>query len=216
MPPQAFALALGASIYPPALAAVIALSRGEHFRSRIFAFVLAAILVTYSIGVVLLLVLVQLGTVDPLQRSPSATVDLVLAAVLVAAAIVLRRKRPKPSEPDRESKIDRYLKSRRLAFALGVALYVLPSPIYVAAVKTIADTQLPTSRQLLTLAAAVVVMLWLVELPMLMLVLAPARATSLLESTNLWFARHGRQLAVVLCLAAAAYLAVKGLVDLLE
>jgi hypothetical protein len=35
-------------------------------------------------------------------------------------------------------------------------------------------------------------MLWLVELPMLMLLVVPDRATSTLERINAWFARNGR------------------------
>ena len=40
---QALALAFAASIYPPAVAAVIALGRGAEVRSRVFAFVLAVL-----------------------------------------------------------------------------------------------------------------------------------------------------------------------------
>ena len=76
MPPQALALAFGASIYPPAAAAVIALGRGPQVRSRVFAFVLAATLITYALGAVMLLVLVELGINGPSHYSPSAAVDL--------------------------------------------------------------------------------------------------------------------------------------------
>ena len=79
---------------------------------------------------------------------------------------------------------------------LGVTLYVLPSPIYVAAVKTIADAQLSKSSELLALAATVAVMLWLIEVPMLMLLAMPDRASGLLERANLWFTENGRLLAV--------------------
>jgi hypothetical protein len=57
-------------------------------------------------------------------------------------------------------------------------------------------------------------MLWLVELPMLMLLVVPDRATSTLERINAWFARNGRQLAMLACLGAGAYLVTRGLVDL--
>ena len=98
---------------------------------------------------------------------------------------------------------------------LGITLYVLPSPIYIAAVKTIADAQLSTSSELLALVATVAVMLWLIEVPMLMLLAVPDRASSLLERTNLWFTEHGRLLAVIVSAGAGVYLIVKGLVDLL-
>ena len=48
----------------------------------------------------------------------------------------------RPRAASAPSKIERYLQSRRLAFVLGIILYVLPSPIYIGAVKAIADAHL--------------------------------------------------------------------------
>lgn len=247
MPPQALALAFGASIYPPAAAAVIALGRGPQVRSRVFAFVLAAVLITYALGAVMLLLLVELGVNGPSHYSPSAAVDLAIGLGLLALAAWLYRKRARPvstakpssSEPSESSpgppstgslpgpsssqssssapsKIERYLSSRRLAFVLGLTLYVLPSPIYIAAVKTIADASLSTSGELAALAVTVGVMLWLIELPMLLLLVVPERAAGVLERLNLWFARNGRVLAIVAAVAAGVYLLVRGLSGLLS
>ena len=221
MPPQALALALGASIYPPAAAAVIALGRGPQVRSRVFVFVLAAALVTYALGAVMLLLLVELGVNGPSHYSPSAAVDLAIGAGLLVLAAWLYRKGPRQASPaasssSQPSKLERYLSSRRLAFVLGLTLYVLPSPIYIAAVKTIADASLSTSGELAALALTVVVMLWLIELPLLILLVVPARAASVLEHVNLWFARNGRALAIAASLAAGGYLLVMGLSGLLS
>ncbi len=82
------------------------------------------------------------------------------------------------------SKIARYLRSRRLAAVLGFVLYVVPSPIYVGAAKAIADTKLSNASELLGLLAVVAVMLWMIELPMLMLVIIPGRAEHTLDRTN--------------------------------
>lgn len=221
LPSQALALALAASIYPPAVAAVIALGRGAQVRSRVFAFVCAAILTTYAMGALILFVLVDLGATGSRHLTPSAAVDLALGVVLLLLAVRLRRKRPdatatakaKASGP---SKIERYLESRRLAFVLGITLYVLPSPIFVGAVKSIADAKLSTSSRLLDIAVVVAVMLWMIELPMLMLLTVPERASRTLEAVNLWFVRHGRLLAVWVSAGAGAYLAIKGLVDLID
>jgi hypothetical protein len=217
MPSQALALALAASIYPPAVAAVIALGRGSDVRARVFAFVLAAWLVTYAMGVLILYVLVELGATGPHHLTPSAALDVALGVLLILLAIRLRRKRSDPAaEPSSgPSKIERYLESRRLAFVLGITLYVLPSPIYIGAVKAIADANLSTGNELLDIVAVVAVMLWLIELPMLMLLVVPARAASTLESVNLWFARHGRSLGIVAAAVVGAYLIVKGLVQLI-
>jgi hypothetical protein len=142
-----------------------------------------------------------------------------LGVLLILLAIRLRRKRPdlaataKPSNGP--SKIERYLESRRLAFVLGITLYVLPSPIYIGAVKAIADANLSTGNELLDIVAVVAVMLWMVELPMLMLLVVPDRAAGMLERINLWFARNGRSLAIVAAAGAGVYLIVKGLVQLI-
>jgi hypothetical protein len=228
MPSQALALALAASIYPPAVAAVIALGRGAQVRSRVFAFVFAAALTTYVVGALILLVLVDSGASGSIKWTPSAALDVALGLALLALAVRLWRKgQEKPSEtteqdgastskPSGTSKIERYLESRRLAFVLGVTLYVLPSPIYIGAVKAVADANLSTSSELLALLATVAVMLWMVELPMLMLLAMPHRAAAALESTNLWFARNGRLLAVLAAAGVGVYLVVRGLAGLLS
>jgi hypothetical protein len=214
MPPQTIALALGASIYPPAVAAVIALGRGSEVRSRVLAFVLAAATVTYASGALALFILSDLGVAGAHHITLSAALDLALGVSLIALAIYLRRRWRTPPVPSGESKIERYLQSRRLAFVLGVVLYALPSPVYLAAVKAIADAKLSTSGELATLAITVAVMLWLIELPMLMLIVIPNRASSTLERINAWFAQYGRGLVVLACFGAGAYLVIRGLVDL--
>jgi Sap, sulfolipid-1-addressing protein len=221
MPAQALELALAASIYPPALLAIIALGRGPQLKSRVFVFVLGALLVTYALGVLMLVVLDELGATGPDHWAPSSAFDLLLGVVLIGVAVYLRRKRsdaPDSTDPATQSepsKIARYLESRRLAFVLGLTLYVLPSPIYIAAAKTIADAQLAKGSELLALAVTVAVMLWLIEVPMLMLLAIPDRASGLLERTNLWFSQHRRQLGVIISAGVGAYLIVKGLADLI-
>ncbi len=218
MPAQALELALAASIYPPAVLAVIALGRGEQLKSRVFVFVLGALLVTYALGVLMLVVLDELGATGPHHWAPSAALDLALGVALIGLAIHLRRKPLGPPDPEKQgkpSKIARYLESRRLAFVLGVTLYVLPSPIYIAAVKTLADAHLAKSAELVSLLVTVAVMLWLIELPMLMLLVYPDRAAGVLERTNQWFTEHRRQLGVAISAGVGLYLIVKGLAGLL-
>ncbi len=213
MPPQTIALALAASIYPPAVAAVIALGRGSQVRSRVLAFVVAAILVTYTTGVVILFVLKDVGATG-LHYTPSAAVDIALGVLLLGVARRLRRPRAPRSKPDEESKLERRLQSRRLAFVLGLTLYALPSPIYVGAVKTIADAQLSTAGQLAVLAITLATMLWMIELPMLLLIVVPERASAALERINAWFLQNGRRLAMLACVGAGLYLIAKGVVGL--
>jgi hypothetical protein len=221
VPDQALALALAASIYPPAVAAVIALGRGSEVRLRVVLFVFACAITTYAMGVLLLFLLIELGLSGPKHRTPGGAFDLLVGVALLLLAIRLYRHVPDPAKPgdpatSGNSRIERYLQSLKLVLVLGVTLYILPSPIYIGAVKAIADAKLSTSSELLWLAATVAVMLWLIELPMLMLLTFPRRAVTALEAVNLWFSRHGRLVAVIVSAAAGVYLLVNGLVDLLS
>ena len=124
-----------------------------------------------------------LGATHASNRSASAGVDLGLGVLLLALAVRLQLKRAKPhdahtSKSSESSKIDRYLHSRRLAAVLGVTLYLGVSPIYIAAVKSVADAHVATSLEPLDLLAIVAVMLWLIELPLLLLVIIPGAPRS--------------------------------------
>lgn len=185
-------------------------------RSRVLAFVLAAAAITYAVGTLVLFLLDEVGATGPHHLTPSAALDLGFGVLLLGFAVYLRRKQPPPEKPKGTSKIDRYLQSTRLAFVLGITLYVLPSPIYIAAVKEVSDAKLSTGGKLLGLLVTVAVMLWLIELPMLALLLFPARASDSLERINAWFTRRGRLLAVLACAAAGLYLIIKGLVNLIS
>ncbi len=217
MPSEAVSLALAASIYPPAVAAMIALGRGSDVRLRVFLLVTAALLTVFVTGSLMLLLFQELGATSQQQRSVSSGLYIAGGAALLWLAVRLRR--PGPAKPKKEtgpSKTERYLESRRLVLLLGVILYVVPSPIYVGAVKAIADTKASTAQELLYLAVTVLIMLWMIEIPMLMLLGFPQRASAALESINDWFARNGRLVAIIAAAGAGAYLLVVGLVELLH
>lgn len=217
MPPQTIALAFAASIYPPAVAAIIALGRGEQLRSRVLAFVVAAAVTTYAVGAAMLFAFEGIGAARKRDLSLSSGIYIGLGVLLMLLAVRLQRRRGRGSRDaadKRPSKIERYLRSRRLAFVLGVTLYALPSPIYAGAVMSIDNADLSTGSELLALAVAVAVMLWLIEIPMLMLLIYPAPAGDALDRTNRWFSRNGRTIAVVFSAAAGAYLVIKGVSDL--
>ena len=214
MPTQALTLALAGSIYPPALAAVIAIGRGPGMRPRLISFVLAAMATTYAVGLLMLILLVDLGITGIGHPTPSAVLQIALGIALLGLAIYVGERPVKAPDPAKRSRVNRYLESSRLAFVLGAALYLLPSPQYIGAVKSLADANMGKGSQLIALAVIMTVMLWMVELPMLMLLVAPERGTRLLEAVNGWFAGRGRAIVVLLLAAVGCYLAVNGLTQL--
>ena len=163
---------------------MIALGQGTDVRLRVLLFVLAALLTVYVEGALLLLVFT--GTDGSGGSDHTLSAGLSIAIGLVALYIAWRLAHPGPPKPKQTgpSKTDRYLQNRRLVVVLGVTLYVVPSPIYLGAIKAVADTKLSSTQQLVYLAAVVIVMLWLIEVPMVVLLAAPERGSTWLESVN--------------------------------
>jgi hypothetical protein len=58
------------------------------------------------------------------------------------------------------------------------------------------------------------IMLWLIELPMLMLIAFPRQSVGTLERVNAWFTTHGRRLLVFASGGLGIYLIVVGVVEL--
>jgi hypothetical protein len=215
MPPEAVSLALAASIYPPALAAVIALGRGVEVRLRVVLFVIAAYFTVLVTGALMLFLFDELGASRRELITPTAGLYVAGGSLLLFGATRLRRDRARASTPQTGgSRIDRYLQSRWLVVALGVVLYVIPSPIFAGAVKAIADTNVTAGQELAYLAQMLLLMLWLIELPMLMLIAFPKQSAGALERVNAWFAAHGRRLLVLASGGLGVYLIVVGVVEL--
>lgn len=215
MPSEAVSLALAASIYPPALAAVIALGRGVEVRLRVVLFVIAAYCTVLVTGTLMLFLFAELDVTRQQVITPTAGLYLAGGAALLFVAARLRRDRTHASAHDAgRSRIDRYLESRLLVAVLGVILYVVPSPIFAGAVKAIADTNASAAQDLAYLVQALLLMLWLIELPMLMLIAFPRRSVGALERVNAWFAAHGRGLLVGASAGLGIYLIAVGVIEL--
>jgi Sap, sulfolipid-1-addressing protein len=91
---------------------------------------------------------------------------------------------------------------------------VVPSPIFAGAVKAIADTNVSAAQELAYLAQMLPIMLWLIELPMLMLIAFPRHAVGALERVNAWFATHGHGPLVLASGGLGIYLIIVGVVEL--
>jgi len=215
MPSEAVSLALAASIYPPALAAVIALGRGKQVRVRVLLLVLGAFFTVLLTGSVMLLLFTEVGGSSGTTRTYGAGLYIAAGVVLIGLAVRLRNSdADAPKKEAGPSKLDRYLESARLVLVLGVVLYVIPSPIFMGVVRAIADTHASTAQQVVYLVTALLIMLWMIEIPMLLLLVFPERGSLVLESVNGWFARNGRVVAVLVAAGAGLYLIGVGVAEL--
>jgi len=218
MPEAAVQLALASSIYPPAIAAVIALGRGEEVRLRVILLVMGAYLTVFATGLIMLALFNGHTTSENSSREPSAWAYIVVGVALLWVANRVRNKPPgekKDKQGDGGSKIDKYLEGRWLVLILGVILYVIPSPIYAGAVRSIADTHSSTATKVGNLAIILLIMLWLIELPMLILIAVPEKGQKWLEGINNWFGRNTKKISWIAALAVAIYMIGIGVVELL-
>ncbi len=177
-------------------------------------FVFASYFTVFVVGVLILLLFTEAGATSKEVRTPGAGLYIAGGIALIFLAVRLRRPRSKGhSNQAGHSRTERYLESRWGILVLAVVLYVVPSPIFIGGVKAVVDTHTSTAQQLAYLAQMLLIMLWLIEVPILMLLLTRERGVVVLERINSWFASHGRVLAVAASAGIGAYLLIVGLVE---
>jgi hypothetical protein len=216
---QALPLALGAAFYPPALLVLALLLAGRQPRQLVVAYFAGAAIVTLAAGLVALTVLQ--GANVTRQASPTADgwVYIALGLLLLAvAAWAWRRPAPDPGEPavadvtspGRISRVSqRATSSRKWAFALGLAMF-LPSPLYLLAIKDIADSGDSSASNVLAVLLCAAAVLLFVEIPLTALFVRPAGVAAALQRFHGWLKRNGWTLAAVLALLGGIDAMVKG------
>ena len=100
--------------------------------------------------------------------------------------------------------------SQKWAFVLGLVMF-LPSPLYILAVKDIADSHTSTPSDVLAILICAIAVMLFVEIPLVVLFVRPAGVAAGIERFHDWLRRNGWTLAAVLCLIAGIYGIVKGI-----
>ena len=100
--------------------------------------------------------------------------------------------------------------SARWAFALGIAMY-LPSPLYLAAIKQIADTGGVTAGNIAAILICAACVMLFVEVPLVWLLLAPDGLADRLDRLQAAIVRSSWTIGAALAGVAGAYLLVSGI-----
>ena len=216
---QALPFALAAAVYPPAIIVCGLLLTGDRPRLLLTAYFLGATLSTVTVGIAGLALLDGAGATQTSSRSTSAAVDIVVGVVLLAVAVRVwhrrDRERTPPKEPvggpGRVARLSERARSKaRWAMALGVLMY-LPSPLYIAAIKQIADTGGVTAGNVIAILICAACVMLFVEVPLLMLFLVPDGLEQRLEHLQAAIVRKGRAAGAVLACAGGLYLLLRGI-----
>jgi hypothetical protein len=210
--PEALPLALAAALYPPALLVLLLFMGGREPRRLVATYLVGAATVTVGAGLLGLALLRGAGLTSRHSHTASGGVYLVLGLVLLAAAAWAwahrtrdQGERAEPGAPGRLAEwSQRALARRRWAFVLGLAMF-LPSPLYLLAVKDIADSGDPTASQVLAVVICAIAVMLFVEIPLIGMLVWPAAVAAGIERLYGWLARNGWTLAAALALIGATY-----------
>ena len=214
---QAAGLALLAALSPTALL-VAAVYLGSSRPRVVTVFYLAgAVVMSLIMAVVILEVLRGVNLQSPSEHTPRYGLRLVLGILLLAAAIVVARRKPRPPDP---AKAPQGFLSRmvadpapRSAFLVGILVFA-PGVSFLAAVQVIATARAGFDLTLIALIIVVVINVLLVWLPILFHLAVPGATTRYLTAFNGWLRSHGKVVLICVLVAVGGIMVINGIYGL--
>jgi Sap, sulfolipid-1-addressing protein len=217
---QALPLALSAAVYPPALLVLLLLLTGRHPRRLVLAYYGGAAVLTISAGLIALAALTGAGLTTQSSPTASGWIYILVGVLLLGlAAWAWRRSARDPDEAPADAgaargRIAQWSKrattSEKWAFALGLVMF-LPSPLYLLAVKDIADSGDSSSSNVLAVLICAIGVMVFVEVPLIAMFVRPGSVAAGVERFHSWLKRNGWSLAAGPALLAGIYGIVKGI-----
>lgn len=216
---QAAGLALLAAISPTGLLVAAIYLGSARPRLTVLCYLAGAALMTLVLAVLVLVVL-RTGHLDlSRNREPKYGLRLGLGVLILAAAVVLARRKPKPPDPAKPAS---GLMSRLVArpgpvsaLLAGFLLYG-PSMTYIAAVQVIGTARAGAELTVAGVLLVMVIDLMLIWVPLLAFLAAPGPTTRYLLAFNGWLRAHGRSIALVALTVAGAFMIINGLLGLVR
>jgi hypothetical protein len=214
---QAAGLALLAALSPTALL-VAAVYLGSAQPRLVTVFYLAgAVLMSLVMGVILLLALRSANLQRPGEHTPRYELRLALGILLLAAAVVVARRQPRPPDPSKPPKgiVSKMVAEPRplTAFLVGLLVFA-PGVSFLAAVQVIATARASLDLTVLALVIVVVINVLLVWVPIVIHLVAPGFATRYLTAFNVWLRAHGKLILICVLAAVGGIMTVNGIYGL--
>jgi hypothetical protein len=214
---QAAGLALLAALSPTALL-VGAVYLGSA-RPRLIGtlYLAGAILMSLLMALVVIAILRNTGLSHRSEHSPRYALRLGLGVVMVAAALVLARRRPKQRDPEgaRPGIVSRMVANPApvSAFAVGLLLFA-PGVTFIAALQVIATARASFESTVVAVVAVVVINAALVWLPLLLHLVAPGVTTRHLTAFNTWLRANGNKILIGVLITGGVIMAGNGIYGL--
>jgi hypothetical protein len=213
---QAAGLALLAALSPTALL-IAAVYLGSARPRLVTAFYLAgAVLMSLIMGVILLAALRSVNLQRPSEHTPRYELRLILGILLLAGAVVVARRQPRPPDPDKPKGFVAKLVADPAplsAFLVGLLIFA-PGVSFLAAVQVIATARASLDLTVIALVLVVVINVLLVWLPIVVHLVAPGFATRYLTAFNGWLRAHGKLILICVLVAVGGIMVVNGIYGL--
>ena len=205
--PQALPLAISAALYPPAVVILLLLLVSEHPRRLVLAYFAGAAIITVGAGLIGLAVLDGTGATSSSSPTASGWVDIAIGVALIGVTVWAWRRRSRPvtetAEEDDAPKTGRIADwtarattSQKWALALGLVMF-LPSPLYLLAIKTIADSGDSSASNILAVVICAIAVMLLVEILVVGMFVRPADIVASIKRAQAWTRRNGWTVATV-------------------
>ena len=214
---QAAGFALLAAISPTALLVAAVYLGSDNPRLTALLYLAGAVLMSAVMATAAWLVL-QAGDFKlPSHHAVRYELRLVLGILILAAGLLIRRRRPKPPDPDKPQQgfISRMVASPAplSAFAAGIVIFA-PSVTFIAAVQVVATAPSSVGLDIAALALIVVINVLFVWLPYVCYLFAPEATARRLKVFNAWLRAKGQLLLAAALLVAGALLTLNGVLGL--
>ena len=216
MPVQAIPLALAARLYPLGIAALVLLTEAVRPRAKLAVFLAGAAACVLPTGFIVVFALHGAGLQLDSKETARDGLRLALGLVLMVAALAIARRPPRPhNTPSRTTRLARQ-GGLTAVFAAAVVLYVLPSPVYLAALQVVGTTKMSTTAMAVWVVIVVALVLITVEIPVLLYLLAPGWTVPRLQAVNTWLGKNGHRLLVAVVGLIGLWVFIDGLAGLLS
>ncbi len=189
-------------------------------------YLLGGLLVSLTIGFVIVFDVHQSGATSTSQNSISPATDIALGLLLLVAAYVLRsermeqrRERKKQEKEGVEkgpSRVERVLGkgSARITFLVGMVL-TLPGVSYLAALHELDNLNYGTVPTILVILGFNAMLLILLEIPLVGYVLAPERTVVAVQDFRGWLSKNGLKAGIYVAAGLGVLLVARGVIEFL-
>jgi hypothetical protein len=227
-------LSLTASLNPTLIAVTTIMLLLDRPARLMLGYLCGALLTSITLGLVIVFSFSSSSATNTTQNTLSPAVDIALGVIALAIAFVLytgrferfkeRRserkaeKARKSDKPEKEKQPPRWQRelskgSPRATFIVG-ALLTLPGASYLAGLHQIHEQHYSTTVTVLVVLGFNLVMLWLLEVPLILFLVAPDWTPSAIDRAKAWVGRHAFTFAVRGLTLVGALLIIKGIVGL--